>query len=86
MLLIPCPNCGLRLESEFAAGGPSRQRRPDDPSTLDGEAWVDYLVVPANPMGPLREKWYHVRGCGAWFNVVRDTVTHEILQPDASNA
>jgi len=85
MLLIPCPHCGARLETEFVVGGPARHRRPEDPSTLDDEAWVDYLTVPANPMGPLREKWFHVRGCGAWFTIVRDTVTHEIVQTQAGH-
>jgi len=85
MLLIPCPNCGPRLETEFVLGGPCRARRPDDPSAFDDEAWVDYLVIPPNPMGPLPEKWYHARGCGAWFNVVRDTVTHQILQSGADH-
>ena len=79
MLLLPCPHCGDRIETEFVMGGPSRQRRPDDPTALDDAAWVDYLTVPANPMGPLREKWFHARGCGTWFSIVRDTVTHEIL-------
>jgi sarcosine oxidase subunit delta len=83
MLLIPCPHCGARLETEFVCGGPSRQRRPDDPSALDDTAWVDYLTVPANPVGPLREKWCHVRGCGTWFDIVRDTVTHEIQPSEA---
>ena len=80
MLLIPCPHCGPRLETEFVLGGPSRQRRTDNAAALDDAAWVDYLIVPDNPVGPLREKWYHVRGCGAWFTAVRDTVTHE-MQP-----
>lgn len=85
MLLIPCPNCGPRLESEFINGGPARPRRPDDPGALDDEAWVDYLLVPSNPMGPVKEKWYHVRGCGAWFHITRDTVTHDILADGASH-
>jgi sarcosine oxidase subunit delta len=24
------------------------------------------------------ERWCHVFGCGQWFNVARDTFTHEI--------
>ncbi len=29
-------------------------------------------------MGEFRERWVHVHGCRRWFNVVRDTSTHEI--------
>jgi len=25
------------------------------------------------------ERWRHAQGCGRWFNLVRNTVTHEIL-------
>ncbi|MES2977341.1 MAG: sarcosine oxidase subunit delta [Pseudomonadota bacterium] len=79
MLLIHCPCCGPRNESEFIHGGPSRTRRPADPSALSDEAWIDYLTVPHNPMGPVAEKWWHARGCGLWTTIMRDTVTHEIL-------
>jgi len=79
MLLIPCPHCGARNESEFHNGGPSRARRPADPGSLSDAQWVDYLTVPNNPMGPVDEKWWHVRGCGTWFVLRRDTVTHQLL-------
>ena len=81
MLLIPCPHCGERNESEFVNGGPVRVQRPDDPRALDDAAWVDWLTVVPNPMGPVREKWWHRLGCGAWFAVTRDTVTHAVV-PD----
>jgi len=79
MLLISCPHCGARNESEFHNGGPSRSPRPDDPDSVGDAQWVDYLTVPNNPMGPVDEKWWHVRGCGAWFTLRRDTVTHQFL-------
>lgn len=79
MLLISCPQCGPRNESEFQHGGPARRTRPDDALTLDDAQWVDYLTVHHNPMGPVDEKWWHVRGCGAWLTLKRDTLTHEIL-------
>ena len=41
--------------------------------------WVEYLTVVPNPMGPVREKWWHGRGCGQWLELSRDTVTHDIL-------
>jgi sarcosine oxidase subunit delta len=30
-------------------------------------------------MGEHAERWCHSFGCGQWFNVLRDTVTHEIV-------
>lgn len=85
MLLIPCPHCGLRLETEFILGGPARDRRPDDPAALDDAAWVDHLTVPPNPIGPVREKWWHARGCGAWMVVARHTMTHEVGDPERAD-
>lgn len=79
MLLIACPHCGPRNESEFLHGGPARAARPEDPGAMSDAQWVDYLTVPDNPMGPVREKWWHVRGCGAWLTLRRDTLTHAIL-------
>ena len=79
MLLIPCPWCGDRDESEFACGGEAYIARPPDPDALDDAAWADYLFMRANPKGLHRERWHHVHGCGRWFNAVRDTVTHEFL-------
>jgi sarcosine oxidase, subunit delta len=78
MLNIPCPYCGPRDETEFAYGGPSHVTRPALISA-DRE-WTHYLFHRENDMGPYRERWLHSFGCGRWFNVLRDTVTHEILQ------
>lgn len=79
MLLIPCPFCGPRNESEFMHGGPAKKPRPKDPDAVDAAEWVDYLTVPDNPMGPVAEKWWHVRGCGQWVTIWRDTVSHDIV-------
>lgn len=78
MLAIPCPWCGVRNETEFINGGPKKPRRPDSAADIDDAAWVDRLTVGPNPMGPLVEKWWHVRGCGRWFALTRDTLTHEV--------
>lgn len=86
MLLISCPHCGARNESEFQHGGPVRAPRPENPKAMDDTEWVDYLTVPNNPMGPVDEKWWHVRGCGAWLTVRRDTLTHEILSVSGHGA
>ena len=82
MLKISCPFCGPRNEVEFVHGGPLKARRPDDASPLEDQAWVEYLTVPQNPLGPVQERWWHVRGCGSWFTITRDTLNHDILSHD----
>jgi sarcosine oxidase subunit delta len=77
MLLIPCPYCGDREESEFACGGEAHVTRPN-PATADDASWTQYLHYRANPKGVLRERWFHARGCRRWFNILRHSVTHEI--------
>ena len=79
MLLITCPFCGPRNESEFNYGGPVGSDRPD-PNAVSDEAWVDHLTVTPNPLGPVQERWWHVRGCGAWLTIWRDTQTHDIVE------
>lgn len=76
MLRIPCPYCGPRDEAEFNYGGPTHIRRPELSAT--DTQWSHYLYFRENPKGPYRERWLHFAGCGQWFNVLRDTVTHEI--------
>ena len=78
MLNIPCPYCGPRDEIEFTYGGPAHTARPELSST-DRE-WTHYLYYRENPKGPYRERWLHSFGCGRWFNMLRDTLTHEILK------
>jgi sarcosine oxidase subunit delta len=73
---IPCPWCGLRDEGEFVCAGTAHLARP--PLDADGETWAHYLFFRENPKGPHAERWRHVHGCGQWFNLSRNTVTHEI--------
>jgi sarcosine oxidase, subunit delta len=77
VLRIPCPWCGVRDEPEFTFGGPSHVTRPEFGVT--DATWADYLFNRENPKGVHYERWAHAYGCGRWFNVARDTVTHEIL-------
>ena len=77
MLLIPCPFCGERNETEFVYGGPVGPDRPD-PTNCTDEVWLDYVLNVPNPIGPVAERWWHARGCGDWFIISRHTVTHEI--------
>lgn len=77
MLRISCPYCGLRDEPEFAFGGPSHVTRP--PLDADDATWAEYLFTRDNPAGVHFERWLHAYGCERWFNVARNTLTHEIL-------
>ena len=76
MLRIRCPYCGMRDEQDFSYGGESHVTRP----TIDANDadWSDYLFNKENPKGNHYERWVHSYGCGRWFNIARDTVTHEI--------
>jgi len=78
MLLITCPHCGVRDESEFSYGGPAYLSRPA--FEVDDIEWANYLFMRDNPRGNYAERWCHAYGCGRWFNAVRDTVTHKFSQ------
>ena len=79
MLLIVCPYCGKRPEIEFAYGGQAHLVRPNQPSTLDDQAWAEFLYMRANTKGVYAERWRHSRGCGRFFNALRDTATDHFL-------
>ncbi len=79
MLLIDCPWCGPREESEFSYGGEAHVIRPREPNSVSDEAWADYLFMRKNTLGRYREQWLHSAGCRRWFNVERDTMTYEIV-------
>lgn len=79
MLQITCPWCGARDEAEFRCGGEGHIVRPSNPEAASDPEWARYLFYRTNPRGVHFERWVHHRGCGQWFNVARDTTTHEIL-------
>ena len=70
MLLIPCPWCGARAQTEFAYGGDATVERPPDPEQVSRQAWLDYVYLRDNPRGPHLERWFQVR---------RDTLSHEVI-------
>jgi len=76
MILLPCPNCGLRNVSEFRYGGEVRQR-PQGEDVTQVE-WVAYVYLRDNKLGVQREWWYHRQGCRRWFIAERHTRTHAI--------
>jgi heterotetrameric sarcosine oxidase delta subunit len=59
-------------------GGPSHITRPQ--FEVDDATWASYLYVRENPAGIQFERWLHLYGCGRWFNIARDTRSHEILK------
>ena len=79
MLLIPCPWCGNREETEFSYGGQAHIIRPKDPYAQSDEEWADYLMMRTNTRGLYHEQWCHAAGCRRWFNVTRDNVTYRIV-------
>lgn len=79
MLRIECPWCGPREEVEFRCGGQAHISRPDRADALSDEEWAEFLFMRDNPKGIFAERWVHSEGCRRWFNVLRDTVSHEIL-------
>ena len=79
MLLINCPWCGERPELEFAYGGQAHLARPQRPAELNDQQWAEYLYVRSNPRGLHSERWRHTRGCGRFFNALRDTMTDHFV-------
>ncbi|GAA0928964.1 sarcosine oxidase subunit delta [Nonomuraea longicatena] len=77
MLLITCPHCGPRDETEFRYGDQAGVAYTPD---ADDAAWAAYLFVRDNPKGWFHERWFHAHGCRTWFSVHRHTVTHEMRQ------
>jgi sarcosine oxidase subunit delta len=86
MLLITCPHCGPREETEFSYGGEAHVERPQQPDRLSDADWADYLFMKRNTKGVFLERWMHGHGCRRWFNVARDTLTYEILAVYAMGA
>ena len=84
MLLIPCPWCGEREETEFSYGGQAGIAYPADPAALDDGPWAHWLFFRDNPKGAFAERWVHTHGCRRWFSVVRDTVTNDFAPSDGT--
>jgi sarcosine oxidase subunit delta len=78
MMLIECPYCGPRDETEFGYGGQAHVAYPEDPYALSDEEWARFLFYRENPKGAYAERWLHSAGCRKWFNAIRDTRTYEV--------
>jgi sarcosine oxidase subunit delta len=75
MLLISCPWCGSRPETEFSGGTDTTRIRPTDDAFDDDIAWAAYLFHSPNEPGARQERWCHTHGCGQWFLLERDCET-----------
>ncbi len=80
MLNIRCPYCGDRSQKEFAYGGDGTVVRPKLNQEISDEKWDEFVYLRKSPRGKHIELWHHIAGCRKWFQVQRDTVTHEIFQ------
>lgn len=74
---LTCPYCGERDRREFTYRGDAVGIfRPE--ATEWTPEWNNYLHNRDNPAGETRDLWYH-DPCGAWIEVRRNTVTHEVV-------
>jgi len=64
---------------EFSYGGEAHIARPADPAALTDEQWAAFVYWRKNTKGVFAERWMHAQGCRRWFNVIRDTVSYQIL-------
>jgi heterotetrameric sarcosine oxidase delta subunit len=71
-----CPFCGVREQSEF-----TYLREVASFPALDAHAsvWHRYVYERANPCGAHAEWWQHQHGCRQILAIVRDTLSHEVL-------
>jgi len=77
-MLVPCPWCGERDESEFSFGGEAHLERPNE--SCSDKNWTEYIFMRKNIKGEAKERWNHSSGCRQWFNAIRDTTTNTFLQ------
>ena len=76
MKILTCPLNGPRNIQEFVYGGEVAQM-PDPARCADAE-WADYVFLPENKKGVIREWWCH-GATNYWFIAERDTASDEIL-------
>ncbi|RZV44236.1 MAG: sarcosine oxidase subunit delta [Acidimicrobiales bacterium] len=79
MLLVPCPNCGPRNQSDLRLVGESISR--PDPNTASREEWGAYLYLRENVADWQTETWYCRAGCRTYFKAERNTATNEFRNP-----
>jgi len=77
MMLITCPHCGPRAQTEFTYVEDATAERPAIENT-DPAAHFEYTYQRDPRRGAQDEIWRHAAGCGKFVKVRRDTLTHEI--------
>ncbi len=77
MLLINCPHCGERDQSEFSYGG-RYAKYPALDSTASIEKWHRAIHLHHSSQNLIREYWYHECGCEQWIEIDRDVDSHEM--------
>ena len=79
MIFIQCPYCNEeRTEDELTYGGEVTIIRPTSPDKATDTEWTEYLYFRTNLRGAQLEQWCCSGGCGRWFKVERDTVSHKV--------
>lgn len=81
MLLIPCPHCGARDESEFAYGGRALALPPLHAAASE---WHRALHLGNDSGDCADEYWYHFAGCERWIRLRRNLRNHDFVGSDAS--
>jgi sarcosine oxidase subunit delta len=76
MLLIECPWCGKRAQTEFTYEGDATVIRPEDG---DQAAFHAYVHLRENVTQWHDEMWQHTAGCRRFFKARRNVTTHEIF-------
>ena len=79
MMLVDCPFCGPRDETEFSCGGEAHIARPLAENKISDADFADYLFMRDNPKGLFLERWRHSAGCRRWFNMARNTHTNQVI-------
>ena len=77
MMLITCPWCGRRAQTEFSYIDDATARRPNMDSVNEAEHFK-FVYECDSRRGVQYELWHHHAGCGKFFKIHRDTITHEI--------
>jgi sarcosine oxidase subunit delta len=80
MHLFPCPLCGPRDETEFHYDGELGNLRPGPAEAVSAPRWAAYLYERDNVRGLRREIWSHQGGCGLFFGMERNAVSHEVVR------
>jgi methylglutamate dehydrogenase subunit B len=83
---IQCPYCGERDVSEYAYLGDAEIAAVRRTLTGTLDEFVDAVYLRDNPRGPHHELWLHAFGCQRVLSVLRNTLTHDVLEaafPDA---